>query len=142
MVDTQASTLNDQPARKTTQSPESNRTGADVRLERILDYVNQSLAKLNPLEASLGALNADLMLMAYRLRQVLDDALQEGAAAFEELEELAPTIDQLLRILKQIERFSQLAIKLGNGNTNSNARKMAAILLPSEAPLSEDSGNW
>jgi hypothetical protein len=46
------------------------------RLERIRDYRRQSLANPDPLLANLGAANGDMMQVSYRLRRILDVALE------------------------------------------------------------------
>src|SRR5262249_57693061 len=45
------------------------------RLERIRDYQRDSLADPDPLQANLGAVNGDLMRIAYRLMKITDAAL-------------------------------------------------------------------
>jgi hypothetical protein len=54
---------------------------AAVRLERIGQYIEESLAKANPLEAALGAVNGDLLLMEYRIKRELEE-LSEGDPEF------------------------------------------------------------
>jgi hypothetical protein len=89
-----------------------------LRNQRIQDYLVQSLAKGSPLEANLGAVNCDLFSMASHLWQAIAEALQQGPAALEELEYLMPAVEQYLKITKQIDRYAQLAIKLGDATAS------------------------
>jgi hypothetical protein len=94
---------------------------AAVRLERIEQYIEESLAKANPLEAALGAVNGDLLLMAHRIKQELDD-LSEGDSEFgPELDQVAAIVDQYLRVLKQLHSFTHLAAKVSCDGRNSGA---------------------
>ena len=86
---------------------------AAVRLQRMTDYLEESLAKSNPLEASLGGVIFDLLLMARRLMQEFNGFLNSRSDSSEELELVQPSLDQYLRITKQIDRFTQLVVKLG-----------------------------
>lgn len=88
----------------------------NIRQQRIVDYVTESLAKNDLLEANLGAVNGDLMLIAYRLQAVLGDVLQRPPESLVELSELMPAIDGYLRVTKQVERYSQLALKMKRGD--------------------------
>lgn len=85
---------------------------ADVRVQRIADYAADSLAKDNALEANLGVVNADLMLIAFRFRDVLEDVLQQPTETLAQMAEFMPGVDGYLKVVKQVDRFSQLAIKL------------------------------
>jgi hypothetical protein len=91
----------------------------ESREQRIADYVAESLAKDDALEANLGILNADLMLIAHRFRHALDEALQQPPETLAEMAEFMPGIDGYLRVVKQIDRFSQLALKLQGTNAKS-----------------------
>jgi hypothetical protein len=94
--------------------------GADVRLQRIMDYVKEASEKRDALDATLGAVNGDLLLMARRLRQELDDFLNRPSQSTEELLLAQAVFDQYLRLAKQIDRFAQLDIKLrAAGNEGS-----------------------
>ena len=50
--------------------------------------------------------------MAYRMQETIENAMAEGPMTLEDLEDLMPTIESYLKITKQIDRFSQLCIKL------------------------------
>jgi hypothetical protein len=85
---------------------------ANLREQRIADYMEDSLAKHDPLEANLGIVNADLMKIAHQFQRVLDDAMQQAPETLSEMIEFMPGIDGYLRIVKQVDRFSQLTMKL------------------------------
>jgi len=96
-------------------------TGAvdsEAREKRLADYVTQSLEVADPFEASVGAVNADLMLIAHRFRQALGEALEKPPENLEELAEFMPSVDGYLRIVKQVDRMSQLALKLKTANAS------------------------
>jgi hypothetical protein len=82
------------------------------RMQRIADYLAACLSNANALEANLGIVNSDLLLIAFRLKQTIDQAQESGAKSLEELDYLLPAIETYLQITKQIDRFSRLELKL------------------------------
>jgi hypothetical protein len=86
----------------------------DLRVQRLVEYTADSLAKENALEANLGVINGDLMLLEYRFRQGLDELFKESPHSLEELTIAMPSVDAFLRIAKQIDRYSQFAAKLAS----------------------------
>lgn len=90
-----------------------------AREQRLADYVTQSLEVVDPFEANVGVVNADLMLIANRFRQALGDALDKPPENLEELAEFMPSVDGYLRIVKQVDRMSQLALKLKTASASS-----------------------
>ena len=101
--------------------PPPDRGGADVRLQRILDYVKEASEKRDALDATLGAVNGDLLLIARRLKQELDDFLHRPSESAEELLLAQSVFDQHLRVAKQIDRFAQLDIKLRAAENEGSA---------------------
>jgi hypothetical protein len=89
----------------------SDAIAGDAREKRIADLLSESLAKSNPLEATIGATNAELMLIGKRFGQVVGEALNQPPENLAELDELMPSVNGYLRITKQIERFSTLQRK-------------------------------
>ena len=83
-------------------------SSARIHLQRIADLLDESLAKDDAMEANVCAVNCALMLMAHRYHHVLAD---QELASLSDIEFLAPSLEQFLRITKQIERFSQLITK-------------------------------
>jgi len=106
---------------------EASTTPSDIRLQRITDYLEEALAKASPLEANLGATNADLQLIAYRMKQALEEALQQGPATIADLEELERTLEQYIKITKQIDRFTQAAMKLA-ASPSAQGSKLPEVL--------------
>jgi hypothetical protein len=98
-------------------SPESTDATAE-REQRIADYVTQSLEVGDPFEANVGVVNADLMLLALRYRQVLGEALEQPPENLAELAEIMPSVDSYVRLVKQVDRISQLAMKLKAANAS------------------------
>jgi hypothetical protein len=84
----------------------------DARMERIADYLRESLAKSDSLEANLGVANAELFLMASRMMQELTDILNRDPDEAMGNEQFIQGFDRLLRLDKQIDRFSHLLVKL------------------------------
>ena len=95
---------------------ESDSQPTDIREQRIADYVAESLAQEDAMEANLGVVNADLMLLAHRFRHVLEEAMQQPPETLAEMAELMPGVDSYLRVVKQVDRLSQLAVKLRESN--------------------------
>lgn len=89
-----------------------------AREQRIADYVTQSLEVGDPFEANVGVVNADLMLFALRYRQVLGEALEQPPENLAELAEVMPSVDSYVRLVKQVDRISQLAMKLKAANAS------------------------
>lgn len=69
---------------------------ADRRVERIEEYLGQSLEKKDPLQATLGAAAADLLFIRYRVAESIKAAMGDGPITLEELrEDFAPAISSL-----------------------------------------------
>lgn len=84
----------------------------DVRVERILQHVDDSLQEPDALQATVGAAGGDLMLMQYRLRQALDETLQETPASLTAIAEALPALNIFLKLSQQAGQFVQLALKI------------------------------
>src|SRR5262245_19224027 len=84
------------------------------RLQRIQDYRRQALDRPDPLMATLGAANSDLLLLQYRFTQVLNRVLARSARSLEEFEDVAPEVQLCLQLSRQIDRFVQLEQRLGS----------------------------
>jgi hypothetical protein len=95
--------------------------GPNVRLQRIMEYVNEAAEKRDALGLTLGAVNGDLLLMAWRLRQELDDFLHRPSESAEELLLAQSVFDHFLRVARQIDRFAQLDIKLRAAGNDGSA---------------------
>lgn len=102
-----------------TQAEEDSPEHPDVpaaREQRIADYLTQSLEVGDPFEANVGMVNADLMFLVHRYQQALGGALEEPPEDLAELAEITPSVDSYLRLVKQMDRISQLAMKLKAAN--------------------------
>jgi hypothetical protein len=84
----------------------------DGRVERILEHVDDSLRLDDPLQATVGAASGDLMLMQYRLRQVLDEVLQQTPDTLTALAEVMPALNTYMKVSQQVDRFIQLSLKI------------------------------
>jgi hypothetical protein len=81
------------------------------RLDSIATYLAASLAKRNPLLATVGSVNSGLMSINLFLEESLLQALAAASSSIEQLQKLQPAIDMYLRVTRQIDRFAQLEIK-------------------------------
>lgn len=89
-----------------------------ARLKRLHDFQTSSLAKDDPLEATLGSVNSGLMGIAFWLDEVLTDAMESGPPSIERLQRMLPAIEAHLRVTRQVDRFAQLELR------NVEARKL------------------
>ena len=85
---------------------------ADVRVERILQHVDDSLREEDALQATVGAAGGDLMLMQYRLRQALDETLQETPDSLTAIAEVMPALNTFMKLSQQVNQYVQLSIKI------------------------------
>jgi hypothetical protein len=84
----------------------------DVRVERILEHVDDSLQLEDALQATVGAAGGDLMLMQYRLRQVLEEMFQQTPDSLTALAEVIPALNTFMKVSQQVDRFIQLSLKI------------------------------
>ena len=99
----------------------------DLRFERIMEYLQGSLHKQDALQANLSAANADLIMIGYRLARAIEAAMATGPASLEAYEDLMPAISNLLRIHKQVDRFSSLDNRLAAARAAVKAQAAAVI---------------
>jgi hypothetical protein len=78
----------------------------DRRQMRIADYEHLCLEHPDPLVASVGALNADLLTLAQRVGGVLNQALAE-LGTVGTVTELAPVLNTFQSITRQIGRYAE-----------------------------------
>ena len=64
----------------------------DPRYQRIVDYLNTALAIQDPLASNVAAVNSDLMLMGYRLKQAIAAAMASASAVAERQAPAARTL--------------------------------------------------
>ena len=82
-------------------------------LERILKYQREASKIGNPLVASLATINSRLMQLNLALSETLNEMLIEVPPTPEGLARVAPGIDLLLRVSRQVDRLAQLELKAG-----------------------------
>jgi hypothetical protein len=89
----------------------------EMRLKKIHAFLVESLEKADPFQANLGAISSDLALMAFRLNDAIDDAMNKSANPLEDLQRLMPALEAYLRIARQFDRLGQLnrVVELGHG---------------------------
>lgn len=81
------------------------------RQERLRDYQLASLMLSDAFESNLNVVNANLMGLAERVGTLLTGALA-AAQTLEDAQSYAAGMGEYLRITKQIDRFSQLSLRL------------------------------
>ena len=84
----------------------------DPLWNRINRYRESALNKPDDLEANLGVINANLMEMAYQVRQQLEDVNEHLSDSPKKRELLRGGFDDYLRVAKQIERYSTIVIRI------------------------------
>lgn len=83
------------------------------RYRRLADYQQKAVKNADPLVATLAVINSDLMGFAFRLSQAIEGAVGADAVSLQEVHQIDPALNSYLRVAKQIDRFTQLAIHLG-----------------------------
>jgi hypothetical protein len=91
----------------------------DLLWNRINRYRESALNKSDDLEANLGVINANLMEMAYQVRQQVEDVNEHLSDSPKKRELLRGGFDDYLRVTKQIERYSTLVIRFGGAQKDN-----------------------
>ena len=99
---------------------------AEVRVERILQHVDDSLQEPDALQATVGAAGGDLLLMQYRLRQALDETLQETPASLTAIAQALPALNTFMKLSQQVGQFVQLSLKIKAAKGGSQAGKSSS----------------
>jgi hypothetical protein len=104
------------------------RTTADesatvLRLRRIEDLQANALAKADPLEASLGAANGALLRVGMRLEENIERAWASMTDPADRFVRIAPTIESLLKVMRQVDRLAQLDQRLNSARQTGNTLK-------------------
>lgn len=95
-----------------TQSGHSPKRPRSSRLQRIDEYRQEALAQPDALRANLGALNSDLMRMAYRLNRATNRALAHTSDLLQEFNTVGPAVAACLQVARQVDRLAQLELRL------------------------------
>jgi len=135
--------MSEKPAR----SPGEQVTGAagppppERRLARSNDYRREALADPDALAANLGAINGDLMTIAYRLLQATDAAFARSDSPLEDFASLLPAIGVGSQLARQIQRFAEFARRLRPPQAPKPALPLAPGPDGSTGPRGEENGS-
>jgi hypothetical protein len=88
------------------------------RLQRIRDYEQEVLDDPDPLAASLGATNADMMRINHRLMKAINEGFARFANPLEDLPNLLPAVNVCSQFTRQIHRLAEFDRQLRGGATN------------------------
>lgn len=89
---------------------------ADLRVERILEHIDNSVQQEDALQAAVGAAGADLMMIQYRMAQAIDEALRTAPDALTATAEILPSFNVYTKLSQQVGQFVQLSLKLKTEN--------------------------
>ena len=78
------------------------------RRRRVQKYHVRALASDDPLKASLGSINAELMHIAMALDRAVNEYLAAGPLSLERIMRHRSAVEVLLKLARQIDRFAQL----------------------------------
>ncbi|NQU21149.1 MAG: hypothetical protein HQ567_07685 [Candidatus Nealsonbacteria bacterium] len=93
-----------------------------LRLEKIREYLVESLEQGDALQANLGATSSDLMLMGFRLKEAIEKAMADSSAPLARFEQLMPAIEGYLKVTRQIDRLAQLDRRLTDARSADGDR--------------------
>lgn len=114
---------------------------ADPRLERIAEQLAEALRNPDLLRGIAMASACDLMKLAWQLNKAIDQELANGPGSLDDFAELSPALDTFLRMMKQIERFSQLDMRLAAAHRTADPVRAnpprSTRPKPTPPPLSE-----
>jgi hypothetical protein len=116
------------PAPPKPESPRRNR-----RLQRVADYRQKALANSDALVANLGAINSDLMVIAYWLMRATKTTLAHSSNPCEELASHLPAIQTCAQLTRQIARFAQLQLRWGEDQEKEPKHVVPAFDLSKES---------
>lgn len=109
-------------------SPSASPTGAvplPPENQKLLDaYRAQARNGRDPLASNLALTNAQLIEIHHRLGQFVNQHLARPGFQLEDVHDISPELDQLLRFSRQVERFGQLEHQI----RRSNERKRDPML--------------
>jgi hypothetical protein len=106
-----------------------------MRKDRLQDLLQQALRTESPLEANLGAVKVDLFEMTMQLKKFLAKAFPNQPENWDEFGQMMQGYDNYLKLTKQIDRFTQLDIKLKD--MESRAAETRAVISKGQEPKSE-----
>ena len=92
------------------------------KLDRIHEYLQQSLQETDLRRMILGIASSDTVDLTVRLKQVIDEVLASEVDWVTELDTIAPVIELYLKASRQADRYLQLDQRLLFDNKSSNPR--------------------
>lgn len=98
--------------------PTSSERRRNPRLQRIRDYQREALANPDALAANLGAVNADLMQIAYRLLKATNAAFAQSANPLEDFTALLSALNVSSQLTRQIHRLAEFDERRRGGAAN------------------------
>jgi hypothetical protein len=94
----------------------------DLRMQRIQEYLVQSLSNANPLRANLGGEAGNLMRMGLRLEQAIDKSLARSTDVLQQAKGLSAAMEIYLKITRQWDRLLQLDNRIADGEGRGRRR--------------------
>jgi hypothetical protein len=95
------------------------------RIARINDFAAESLSKQDSFQSCLGASTADFMKMEERLQNLINRDLAGDLASLADIDAVLPAINAVLRVGRQVERYSQILVRLESVDKKMKSDKMA-----------------
>lgn len=95
-----------------------------ARQSRTLDLEARSLAAAAPLDACVGVVNCGLIRTCFAVQEGIDLVLASGPIRVEQVQELVPSIDVLLRLARQVDRFAQFAGRAAESRQGSRHKEL------------------
>jgi hypothetical protein len=80
----------------------------EERLELIRRFQAQALTRPNPLEANLEMISSDLMLLAYRQREILEASLAAPVDSAQQADTFTQGSERYIRFVRQLDRLTQI----------------------------------
>lgn len=93
------------------------------RLRRVLDYQAAVLQKKDHLEAVLGTVNAGLVGVTIQLDEFIEGALAASPKTVERVQKLLPSIQTYLQATRQIDRLTQVELRIAASRKGKSASK-------------------
>jgi len=94
----------------------------DLRMQKIQEYLVQSLSNADPLRANLGAGASSLMRMGLRLEQAIDTSLAKSTDVLQQAKGLSAAMETYLKITRQWDRLLQLDSRIAEDERRGRRR--------------------
>jgi hypothetical protein len=109
------------------------------RRQRLDEYRRKALEHPDPLQANLALINAKLIELSVKMGAVIDEAMDRDSLALAHLGHLEPTVELLLKVDRQIDRFAQVAYR---AEASAAARSSAGAQRQNDPLLTAPSEEW